>query len=348
MAATAVPNGSSNELARIAADAARAEHAADTDGAFTAYQRLFWAALGEKEMGAAADALRGQSRVCQHRKRFEEAEEFAQLSLEISRCAGQAKTFARALNTLAVVRFLQRDWAGAADFYAEALNYATDCGDDALVGWTCQNLGVIANLRGDFRQARALYLESVAASVRSADPTTAIAAYNSLGMICSDLREWTEALLYFDRGLELTKQLGDPILEAKMLANRAEPLVLLGEIPEALRTLARAESLALRHDDRQTLADVNRFRAMISRETNRYEEAEEYIARAAELAATEDLALEKTETMEEMARLRWRQGRIGAARATAREAIREYERLGAEQNAAVVRRLLDEWATPVG
>lgn len=330
--------------APLAADAARAERAADWDAAFAAYQRLFWAAMETGDTESAASALRGQSRACQQWGRFDDAEEYASLSLEIAERAGHAAAAARAVNTLAVIRFLQHDWDGAGALYTEARERARDCGDDALVGWTGQNLGVIANLRGDLRRARALYLESVAAAVRSSDATTAMAAYNSLGLVCADLEEWTESGLYFDRGLELAEQHGDVGVRATLLSNRAEPLIYIGETARALATLREAEEIAMQTGDQRTLSEVNRFRGVIARVAGEDAQAEECLTRAMDLAERAGLELERAEAIEELARLRWGQGRRGPAHATAREAQRRYAAIGAAYNATRVESLMASWA----
>jgi tetratricopeptide (TPR) repeat protein len=323
------------------------ERTADWSAALAAFERLFDAAIEAEATETAADALRGLARIKHRGKCFEEAEELADLSLEIAARNGHAWGAARAMNTLAVIHFLQHELEKAGDLYHAALQTATDCGDDALVGWSCQNLGVLANLRGDLREARSLYLESIASSVRSGDATTAMTAYNSLGLICADLQEWTESSLYFDRGLELAEQVGDVAVRTKLLANRAEPLIFVGEIDRAVSTLREAEELALEIDDPLTLAEVHRFRGLVCRLQHRLEEAEEHLARALELAT--ESGLERGEVLEEMARLRWQQARPGAARATAREALHTYQALGANHDLARVHRLLAEWApAPAG
>src|SRR3712207_9401585 len=77
------------------------------------------------------------------------------------------------------------------------------------VGLACQNLGVIANIMGDLREARIRYLESIGSAVRSGRKLNEAASYNNLGMVCTDLGEFLEAGLYFDRGLEIAERIGD-------------------------------------------------------------------------------------------------------------------------------------------
>ena len=335
-------------LSSLASTASAAERAADWEAVVPAYERLFEAAIEAREMEVAADALRGLSRACQQRHRLEEAAELAELSLEIAERTGCSRAAARALNTLAVIRFLEHHPTAAADLYAAARERATDCGDDALIGWSCQNLGVLANLAGDLREARALYLESVASSVRSGDDTTAATAYNSLGIIAAELEDWMDSMLYFDRGLEVADDLGDLRVQATMLANRAEPLIFMGEMERASATLDRAESLAARIGDQRTLCEVHRFRGLIARLLHQVVESESHLSRALAVARSADLPLEGAEATEELAHVRWREGRAGAARVLAREALRTYEQLGAGRNARRARDLLADWTDATG
>jgi hypothetical protein len=162
--------------------------------------------------------------------------------------------------------------------------------------------------------------------------------------VCADLEEWTESGLYFDRGLELAEQHGDVGVRATLLSNRAEPLIFVGETARALATLRDAEEIALQTGDQRTLSEVSRFRGVIARAEGEGARAEEYLTRAMEIAERAGLELERAEAMEELARLRWGEGRGGPARATAREAQRAYEALGAIYNATRVEALLASWA----
>lgn len=330
-------------LESLAAAAAAAERASDWEAGLSAYDHLYAAALAARDLEKVADALRGLSRVHQQRQRFETAEELAELSLTIAEGTRHERAAARALNTLAVIRFLQHDLSRARELYTLARERANDCGDDALVGWSCQNLGIVANLAGDLREARTLFLESVAASVRSSDDTTAVTAFNSLGLISTELEEWTDAVLYFDRGLEMVDDLGDLAMRATLLCNRARPLLRLGEWGRAAEVLAEAEGLAQRIGDRRTLSELHRHRGLAARLQRQPELAEKELFRARDLADEAALPLEHAEALEEIAELRWAEGRAGAARIVAGEALRAYQALGVEDHARRIRTALDRW-----
>ena len=80
--------------------AAQEEGLGRWDAAARLYALTFRASVMDRNLGAAADALRGQARVRNHQRRHEEAEELALLSLEIAERNGLPQAAARALNVL--------------------------------------------------------------------------------------------------------------------------------------------------------------------------------------------------------------------------------------------------------
>ena len=326
----------------LLARATALERAGDWPAAGEAFRALFDAAVRGGDAAAAADAARGQARILQQEERFEEAEEAAGLSLEVAERNGLRQAAARAVNTCAAIRYLRRDFAASHRLFAQALERALDVGDDVLVGWTCMNLGVLANIRGDLREARTRYLESIGSFVRSGNKQHAALVYNNLGMVCADLREWLEAEVCFDRGTEIAARISDAPLLAKLYANRAEPLLHLGNVEKARRSLDHAEQLARRVDARGTLSEVARFRGLVARAEGSPEEAEAHLARALEIARAAGLQLEEAEAARELGAL-WRAlGRDGEARATLERARDLFRHIGADRDAERVEEELAE------
>ena len=116
--------------------------------------------------------------------------------------------------------------------------------DDDLAGLASQNAGVIAYYRGDLREARALYLESIGSFVRSGNSGHALLTYNNLGLACVNLRDWLEADVYYSRGIEIAERHSKSPLLAKLYGNRAEALIHIGEIQQARDSLDRAKCMA--------------------------------------------------------------------------------------------------------
>ena len=317
------------------------ERAGDWTAAEIAFAETFDISIRAGDISVTVDALRGLCRVYQPQQRYEEAEEAGNLSLEIALLHGLTGAAARATNSLAAVWFHRQRWDKAGDLYRRARMLAVDVGDDTLVGYTCQNLGIVANVVGDVREARALYLESIGATARSGDRRTAMMIYNNLAMVCADLQDWMEAEIYFDRGIEIAEQLGDVPMLAKLRANRAEPLIHTGQITEARKAMDEAERLASPIRELRTLADIARFRSMIAREENDFRAAEQHVTRSLQLAQEAGLELELAEASEEHACLLTAQGRLREAVDALQRAQDRFRALGAQRDVARTQETLD-------
>lgn len=321
----------------------RFERTGEWEQAKEAYSRLFWHGAGEGNLAAVADALRGDSRVRQQQGRFEEAIELAELSWFVAERGGLPRETARAINAVAMVYHLQRDWPRARALYNDALERALELGDDVLVGEACVNLGVLANIRGELREARVRYLESIGSSVRSGNKANAMMAYNNLGIVCSDLQEWMEAELYLTRGIEIAERFGDSPLLAKLFVNRVKPLIEVGELGQALASIGRAEALAGETGDPVVLSEAARYRGILLCLEGDTVRARAHLDRALAIAAQSQLGLERAEALCELAQLDRKEGRTDAAVAALREARELYLSLGAERDAARAAEMLEEW-----
>jgi tetratricopeptide (TPR) repeat protein len=284
-----------------AADAFEHEQLGHWDAAARQYALSFRAAVLEGDVAQAADSLRGQARVLIQEERFDEAEELVELSREIAERSGFPQSAARAINVLGIIRYRQRDWAGAREHYARARELALDVGDDDLAGLASQNAGVVANLLGDPREARTLYLESIGSFVRSGNSANALIAYNNLGMATADLNEWLEAEIYFSRGIEIAERLSQSPLLARLYGNRAEPLIHIGELDQARVSLQKAETAAMAVGDRLTLAEVERWRAVIARVSGDRDAAARHLAASLEIAS--EPSPERAEALRELGAL---------------------------------------------
>lgn len=312
-----------------------------------AYHDLFWRALRGGRGEEAVNALRGGARVLFRSGSYEEAEELAELTREIATRSGLPQAAARATNLCAAIRYAQQDWATAEQEYQHAMEMALDVGDDELIGLTCQNLGILANIRGDLGEARIRYLESVGSFVRCGSESSAATAYNNLGMVCADMCEWIEARLYFDRGLEIAERAGGSAqLLASLHTNRVEALLRLGELGEAAAELDRAEPIAQRIGARSTLVDIARHRGVLARLRRDPAGAAEHLQASLELATEGRIGIGRAEATEELAVLREEQGRRDEAIELFETALALFLELRAERDAERVRSALERLRQP--
>ncbi|MGH7444860.1 MAG: tetratricopeptide repeat protein [Longimicrobiales bacterium] len=302
------------------ARAAGLEAAADWESAAFAYTDLYRTALQLDATADAAVALRGQARVCRESGQHELAQDLSELSYEIAYRNGHLRDAARAVNTTATIRHLLQDLDGAVALYEQALELARDVGDDELIALAAQNVGIIRNVVGELDGARAFYLESIAAALRTADARAAVVAYMHLGVVCSDLDECLQAGMYLERALEIAQRLDNRMLLASVHANRARPLLEMGELDAAENALDTAERLAPRNGYPGTRSNIARWRATLARMRNRLDDADRCIAQALQCADEEHMTLERAEALEELASIRATQGRYPLARAALREA----------------------------
>jgi tetratricopeptide (TPR) repeat protein len=333
------------EVARMRKAAVERRRAGDWDRAQELYSTLFRHAVATADAPEMVSSLHGHVQVCHGQDRLEEAEELATLSWEIARRHDLALERARSLNAMALVQYRRGVLPRAVELYQQALEQARDVGDDALVGFACQNLGVIANIQGNLREARVLYLESIGASTRVDNKQSAMMVYSNLGMLCSDMEEWLEAGVYFDRGVEIAQRLGDFAQLGRLHVNRAEPLIQIEEHDAALASLDRAEEHATRVGARATLADVARFRARIARLQGDHAAAERHVEHSLQIADAAQLPLLRGEALEELGQLRRTQGDHDEAVRLLEEALRCFRGVGAERDAERAASVLAQWSS---
>lgn len=327
-------------LDSLAEHAAHEERLGRWDSAAQTFSRLFRAALGLGEVVRAVNALRGQARVRREQARLEEAGELAELSQVIAERHGLTLESARALNVLGIIRYAEGSLAEAEALYERALALAINVGDDELVGHACQNLGALASVQGRLRDARSHYLEGIASSIRSGNRRNQATIYNNLGLVCCNLREWIEAEIYFGRGIEIAEQIEDGAHIALLLANRATPLIHLGELGRARETLSRAEEAARRIDSHLALAEVARVRGVLARLEGDRAAARDHLADSVRIATAAGLEYERGEALTELGALHLEEGSFEEAVPILRAAREVLHSLGAMRNVERVDRLL--------
>ncbi|HEX6908773.1 MAG TPA: tetratricopeptide repeat protein [Longimicrobium sp.] len=335
--ATRAPAPAAEDARALAERAGEAEGLGQWDEAARLYALAFRASVLRRDLAAAADALRGQARVRNHERRFDEAEELAQLSLTIAEENGLRQAAARALNVLGHILQSRGDWEEAREYFPRALEMALDLGDDDLAGLACLNAGNHATATGNLREARTLYLESIGSFVRSGNSVHAMMAYNNLGLASVDLREWLDAEVYFGRGIEIGERLSHSPFLARLYCNRAEPLIQVGELARARATLHRAEAAAASVGDRAGFSEVQRYLGWVATAEGDHAAAEAHLHLALQAADDSSLALERGKALQQLARLRQRQGRLHEAHELFGQAHEIFTAIGAEQYARSMR-----------
>lgn len=325
--------------------AAAYERQGDWDAAAALYAEVYRQAIEDSEIEQAATALLGHGRVLSRKGCFREAEELARLCVELAERNRLLEASARAVTLMGLIRLLRSEYAAATEFFQQAREMARNSGDDVVVWSSTQNLGIIANIHGNFREARALYLESIGSAIRGEDRAGAMMTYANLGKVCVCLEDWLEAEVYFERGIEIAEQLVELPARTRLHANLAVPLIRTGEFAQARSALDTAEQLATRIDDRDTLSHVARLRGMIARLQGELALARKHLSESLRIASGSGFELARAEALEEKARLWQAEGHLEEACVAFEEACACFHALGARHDAARMQELRSQCDT---
>ena len=141
-----------------------------------------------------------------------------------------------------------------------------------------QDIGNLYLGAGDFDRVRKYYSESLEAY--SADPWLNLATYNNRGQAYREQRRYSEAAGEYASALKAARQLGSPLLEARILTNLAETQTQLGRLDQALQTLSAASALVQNGEGAGWRPYVFGVRAMVEAKQGRWPEAAALIGTA--------------------------------------------------------------------
>jgi tetratricopeptide (TPR) repeat protein len=268
-----------------------------------------------------------------------ERERAAVLYEDVVRTAPRDRALRELLDALrgrARTLYPEQEFDAASDIAYLHVAIGEQTGDVAAIGRGMNMLGGNAYFRNRYGEARERFEEALQLAYEAGDGV--LIAYNNLGMVCADLKEYAQSVLYFDRGIELAARTGDTALLAPLRANRAEPLICMDRLDAATRTLDEAEELSRRVENYTILASIHRFRSAIARIRDDFDLARRHLDEAIAIAKEHDLALEHAEALGGYSRLHRAEGNIPEARRTLDEAMERFRELGAAREI----RLLEE------
>jgi putative nucleotidyltransferase with HDIG domain len=292
---------------RVLRDARDDERAGRVEAAIEKYRSAIDASLVLGDVPTQAEALRRLSVVMHRQLERGVARELCVQSFEVASALRDRTLSAEALNTLGGFELEAGKTGDAGELFRRALAMAHDA--PALIGRIEQNLGIIANIRGDLNAALEHYQNSLAASMSARDDSGCAIAYHNLGMISADQQQWELADGYFDSSLALADSLGDVRLRGLCLLNRTEVLIARQRFEEARLSAEDALRLFDELDARAQKADAYKFLGVVYRETSRLVLAEARLKSAIDLASECGSQLGEAEASRELAKLHQMMGR---------------------------------------
>jgi len=316
-----------------AAELFTAAQGRDRHGAVDEAAELYQAAAESAEEcanpGVAAEAFKRLAILRHRQSQSDLARRLWRRGHQVAVAAGDERRAAEALNIGGAIELETGDLEAAVALFTKAAEVGER--HPALRARVAQNLGIIANVRGDWQGARAHYLASLEAFISAGDEQGTAIAHHNLGMIAADRSRWDEAELAYRTSQAIAARLGDTHLAALCVLNAGEVLFARQQYDEALTHANRALAVFAQLQSHADSAGAYKLAGMVYRDTGRVQLAEARLSRARQLFATSGQALGEAEVARELALLYQTLGRNQEALAALLEATRLFGRVDARK-----------------
>jgi tetratricopeptide (TPR) repeat protein len=272
--------------------------------------------------------------------RLDEAWQWIMIALSRARIRGDRVVEVRALNVYGAVALERGGIDEATYFFTHAQAEAMRDGDLATVGRCANNLGIIANLQGDYGRAVGAYTMAIAAYQRAGLNRGVAETEHNLGITYRELGDLVEAMGAADRAVDDAERLGDTVLQAQVLAGRAEIRVARGEPEIAIREAERAIVLHRQLNDAVRETEDLRILGLALACAGKTADAEATLRSVIERATAHARPLLVATAQRDLARALAKVGRLGEARDLAGAARETFRRLCAKVEVAKLEQFL--------
>jgi tetratricopeptide (TPR) repeat protein len=319
------------DTAALLAQARLSESSGALRDAESVYDTLIVAAVRQDDQVMLAEAFRRRAVLAHQAGDSARARSALQQSYAVAMSLGNARLTAETLNTLGGLELETRNLAAAEAALSEAATFAGEY--PVVLARVAQNLGIVANIRGDHAAAERHYRCSLDAYTALDDSHGSAIAQHNLGMLAADRGDYLQAVEHYEACEHLSDISGDSHLGALSLVNHAEALLELGRKSAARGAIESAQRTLEAQGAHFDAADVQRVLARCDRADGASYQAEARLLRALELAQMTDARLTEAEVARDLALVYIDSGRLGEARKALRDAEKTFTELGATASA---------------
>jgi tetratricopeptide (TPR) repeat protein len=314
-------------VAQLLAEGRQHDLAGRSNQAMECYAAVIDLTTMRGDQRARSEALRRLSVLHHLRAEPQVASDLCTRSHEVAVQTGAQDLASDASNALAGFALERGDLSGASELYRSALGLANQ--NPALVGKIEQNLGIIANIRGDWEEAMDHYQRSLEAYGSISDRRGCAIAHHNLGMIHAKRKQWQAADRHYRSSHGLAEAAGDRHLGGLAAMNRAEVRLAIDDYEGARSGAEQALRIFNEVEARRDKAGAHRLLGMVFRRRGQMALAESHLRSALEIAASTDCPLTEADAAKELARLYQVQRRLDAALNLLERARAVYQRLEA-------------------
>ncbi len=272
--------------------------------------------------------------------RLDSGQQWVMIALARARARGDRVLEVRALNVCGAIALERGGIHEATHFLTAAREEAMHEGDLATVGRCSNNLGIVANMQGNYGSAIGEYTMAIAAYDRARFPKGAAESRHNLGLTFRDQGDLTAAMEAAEQAYLDAQWVGDQSLIAQALAGRAEIHVAQREPELALRDVERALEIHRDLGDPVREAEDLRILAGAMASGGQTAEAQRILRDVIDRATKHCRPLLAAAAQRDLAILLHSAGDDAAARAVAEPASATFRRLGAKVDADILDSML--------
>ena len=262
--------------------------------------------------------------------RFAVGQQWAMVALSRARVLGDRRLEVRALNVSGAIALDRGGINEATHFFTKAQEEAMEDNDMAAVGRCANNLGIIANMQGDYGRAIGAYTRAIAAYEKAGFDRGIAESRHNLGISYREQGHLDDALRTADAAVKEAEGVGDPRLKAQALAGRAEIRTARGDPELAIREVERALAVHREMKDEVRETEDLRILAVALSVAGRTDEAQQMLHDVIHRASQHDRPLLVANALRDLAHALAREGRVEEAKKRAHAARVTFERLGAK------------------
>jgi putative nucleotidyltransferase with HDIG domain len=328
-----------DSLARGLMDEARVAAAAGhRELARRRYESALYLLRDATQAGDASTILRNIGNLYFEDGDFVAGEDCLAAAAAVAEASGDRSAIARTTNAMAIGYWLRGRLDDAERLYVQAGDEAREVGDVKLAAMVEQNLGTIANMRGDLPRALRHYETSLAGYRELGLDEQVGNLLNNMGVAHARLGRWDEAERVYLEALAMCAACGDVRTSFMIEVNRAESQIARGQHRDAQviceRVLRRAQAL----NDLRAMAEAQKHLGVVARENGQHDAAERYLRAAFDSAAGREDLLLAAEVAREQAELYTTLGRERETLQALNTSHRLFSQLRAQRDLADVGR----------
>jgi diguanylate cyclase (GGDEF)-like protein/putative nucleotidyltransferase with HDIG domain len=301
--------GAATSTAALIDRAQLAERQGRTQEARALYEQALTQLRTPEEAPIAASLLRWIGITYSVELNLDAAFDCLEAALAVAEALGDEAAIGHAVNVQGLLNYKMGRLDEAERLYLKARESARRAGEAKLAAMTSQNLGVIANIRGELEQALWHYEASLADYRALGLKKYICITLNNLGMLYTRMERWETAERAYEEAIPLSQEIGDVTVRVMLEVNFAILWLARKEFVKARSACDRALAIAEETQHTEGLGEVQKCYGVIFRETGDFSAAEDAFRNAVNLADTRQDLLLSAEIARELAELYRLQGR---------------------------------------